>query len=86
MRNRRWIQLGAAGALLVAPMPVQQLVGGALLGEGIMDEVTTSGYRERSRGRNDRGSDVTKWVGIIVIGAVVVLAFAAGGLRQFVQH
>lgn len=87
MRNRaHWAQLGGAALLLAAPSPIQQVVGGALLGAGIMDEVTTSDYRGKSRGRNDSSANMTKWVGVIVIGAVLVLAFAAGGLRSLVQH
>lgn len=94
-RYRHIAALGATTAVIVLP-PYGDEGLGLALGAAIeaghvgrrahMDEVTTSNYRERARGRSDRGGDVPKWVGAIVIGAVIVLAFAAGGLRQFVQH
>lgn len=48
-------------------------------------EYNSSDEREKRRsGGGDNG--VARWVGIIVIGSIVILAIQVGGLRAFVQH
>lgn len=50
-------------------------------------EETTGSQRERRReGSGGTSGETPKWVGIIVIGALVVLAAEAGLLKNFVIH
>lgn len=89
-RYRKIIGAGIAGTIIVLPPPGDEALGlalGAAIsgGKHAMDD-TSSNYREKRRGGGGANPNTARWVGIIVIGAIVILAAQVGGLRSFVQH
>lgn len=89
MQRRRVLAELAAGAVILLPPPGDEVLGlalGAAIMKGNqMDETTTEQRMPRRNGTRPQG-EVTTWVAVIVIGAVIALAFTAGGLRSLVQH
>jgi hypothetical protein len=91
MQRRRVLAEIAAGAVILLPPPGDEVLGLALgaaimKGHNQMDE-TTSDLREARRGGGSAPARTTTiYVGLIVIGAVVVLAIMAGAMPSLVQH
>jgi len=88
-RGRKLLGVGVTGALIALPPPGDEGLGialGAAISRGRNPmEYNSSDEREKRRsGGGDNG--VARWTGIIVIGAIVILAIQVGGLRSFVQH
>jgi hypothetical protein len=89
-RDRRKILAEIVTGAVVALPPYGDEVLGLALGGAVLKgkqmEDTTSDSREPRRRSAAPSQNVTVWVGVIVIGAVLVLAFTAGSLKSLVQH
>lgn len=88
-RYRRGLEIGGGLALIALPPPGDEIAGLALLGAaGIgvhkMDQRPAATDNPRRNG-NATAQDTPKYVAIIVIGAIALLAFEAGIFRKIVQ-
>lgn len=90
-RTRKLLGLALGGAIVVLPPPGDEILGidlAAAIGGTAMSDMadTSTGQRGAYRRTGAGDSNVARWVGIIVIGSIVILAVQVGGLRGFVQH
>lgn len=87
-RYRKIIGLGVGGAIVALPPygdePIGLALGAAIAGGKPMEYNSSDDREKRKSGAGDNGT--ARWVGIIVIGAIAILAIQVGGLRKFVQH
>jgi hypothetical protein len=87
--RRKLLAEVAMGAIIALPPYGDEFLAiaaeSAILGGKSTMEDTTTDYREpRRRGAAPTGANL--WVGVIVIGSILILAITAGGMRNLVQH